>query len=144
MKEILVICFYFYSGINLIYFLIPLIDSFLNTSLDDDFLEIQYKVNNQNKNLSEKDVLINNLQNELGEYKFDNSDIQKELKILFPELKNVSFAKHLLNQNTDSTKIITVVLYQIDNKKENVDTEKIKNWLNQKLKTTNVKLIKQE
>ena len=71
-------------------------------------------------------------------------DIQKELKILFPELKNVSFGKHLLNQNTDSTKIITVVLYKIDNKKENVDTEKIKNWLNQKLKTTNVKLIKQE
>ena len=36
----------------------------------------------QNKNLSEKDILINNLQNELGDYKFDNSDIQKELKIL--------------------------------------------------------------
>lgn len=106
--------------------------------------EILDELNNQNKNLSEKDVLINNLQNELGEYKFDNSDIQKELKILFPELKNVSLGKHLLNQNTDSTKIITVVLYQIDNKKENVDTEKIKNWLNQKLKTTNVKLIKQE
>lgn len=106
--------------------------------------EILDELNNQNKNLSEKDILINNLQNELGEYKFDNSDIQKELKILFPELKNVSFGKHLLNQNTDSTKIITVVLYQIDNKKENVDTEKIRNWLNQKLKTTNVKLIKQE
>lgn len=106
--------------------------------------EILDELNNQNKNLSEKDILINNLQNELGDYKFDNSDIQKELKILFPELKNVSLGKHLLNQNTDSTKIITVVLYQIDNKKENVDTEKIRNWLNQKLKTTNVKLIKQE
>lgn len=106
--------------------------------------EILNELNNQNKNLSEKDVLINNLQNELGEYKFDNSDIQKELKILFPELKNVSFGKHLLNQNTDSTKVLTVVLYQIDNKKENVDTEKIRNWLNQKLKITNVKLIKQE
>jgi len=106
--------------------------------------EILNELNNQNKNLSEKDVLINNLQYELGEYKFDNSDIYKELKILFPELKNVSFGKHLLNQNTDSAKVLTVVLYQIDNNKENVDTEKIRNWLNQKLKTTNVKLIKQE
>jgi hypothetical protein len=106
--------------------------------------EILNELNNQNKNLSEKDVLINNLQNELGEYKFDNSDIQKELKILFPELKNVSFGRHSINQNTDSAKVLTVVLYQIDNKKENVDTEKIRNWLNQKLKTTNVKLIKQE
>ena len=106
--------------------------------------EILNELNNQNKNLSEKDILINNLQNELGEYKFDNSDIQKELKILFPELKNVSFGRHSINQNTDSAKVLTVVLYQIDNKKENVDTEKIRNWLNQKLKTTNVKLIKQE
>ena len=106
--------------------------------------EILNELNNQNKNLSEKDVLINNLQNELGEYKFDNSDIQKELKILFPELKNVSFGRHSINQNTDSAKVLTIVLYQIDNKKENVDIEKVKNWLNQKLKTTNVKLIKQE
>lgn len=106
--------------------------------------EILNELNNQNNNLSEKDIVINNLQNELGEYKFDNSDILKELKILFPELKNVSIGKHLLNQNTDSTKVLTVVLYHIDNKKENIDTEKIKNWLNQKFKTTNVKLIKQE
>ena len=48
MKEILVICFYFYSAFNLVYLLITLLDTFLNTSLDD-FLEIQYKVNNQNK-----------------------------------------------------------------------------------------------
>lgn len=106
--------------------------------------EILNELNSQNKNLSEKDILINNLQSELGEYKFDNSDIQKELKILFPELKNVSFGRHLLNQNTDSVKVLTVVLYQIDNKKENVDTEKIRKWLNQKLKTKNVKLIRQE
>ena len=49
MKEILVICFYFYSAFNLVYFLISLLDTFLNSSLNDDFLEIQYKVNNQNK-----------------------------------------------------------------------------------------------
>ena len=49
MKEILVICFYFYSAFNLVYLLITLLDTFFNTLLDD-FLEIQYKVKNQNKN----------------------------------------------------------------------------------------------
>lgn len=49
MKEILVICFYFYSAFNLVYLLITLLDTFFNTSLDDGFLKIQYKVNNQNK-----------------------------------------------------------------------------------------------
>ena len=48
MKEILVICFYFYFAFNLVYFLITLLDGFFNI-LSDDFLEIQYKVNNQNK-----------------------------------------------------------------------------------------------
>ena len=49
MKEILVICFYFYSAFNLVYLIITLLDTFFNTSLNNDFLEIQYKVNNQNK-----------------------------------------------------------------------------------------------
>lgn len=49
MKEILVICFYFYSAFNLFYLLIALLDTFFNPSLNNDFLEIQYKVNNQNK-----------------------------------------------------------------------------------------------
>lgn len=51
MKEILVICFCFYSGINLFYFLIFLFDSFFGFSLNDDFIKIQYKVNNQNKKI---------------------------------------------------------------------------------------------
>lgn len=106
--------------------------------------EILNELNNQNKNQSEKDILINNLQRELKEYKYDSSEIQKELKILFPEFKNVSIAKHLINQSTDSTKVLTIVVYQIDPKKENIDTEKITKWLNQKLKTTDLKLIKQE
>lgn len=49
MKEILVICFYFYSAFNLVYLLITLLDTFFNPSLNNDFIEIQYKVNNQNK-----------------------------------------------------------------------------------------------
>ena len=71
MKEILVTYFFIYSGINLIYFLIPLIDSFLNTSLEDDFLEIQYKVNNQNK----KFYIVGNI------------------KHLYKKLKNIDFEK---------------------------------------------------
>ena len=49
MKEILVICFYFYFAFNLVYVLITLLNTFFNTSLNDDFFETQYKVNNQNK-----------------------------------------------------------------------------------------------
>ncbi len=105
--------------------------------------EILNELNNQNKILSEKDFLINNLQNELKKYKFDNSEIHQELKILFPELKNVSFGKHLLIQNTDSTKILTVFLYQIDKPNQKIDRYKLEEWLKQKFKTTDIKIIQQ-
>ena len=105
--------------------------------------EILNELGNQNKDLTEKDILIGNLQKELTEYKFDDIETLKEISILFPELKNVSLGKHLINQNTDSTQVMTVMLYQTSDK-EKVDTKKIESWLNQKLKTKNIKLIQQE
>ena len=120
-----------------------------NTELDikqdtkDLKVEILNELGNQNKALTEKDILINNLQKELGEYKFDNEDMFKEIAILFPELKNISLGKHLLYQNTDSSKIITVVLYQTDKSKTKIDTEKMANWLKQKLNITEITMIKQ-
>ena len=105
--------------------------------------EILNELGNQNKDLTEKDILIGNLQKELTEYKFDDIETLKEISILFPELKNVSLGKHLINQNTDSTQVMTVMLYQTSDK-DKVDTKKIESWLNQKLKTKNIKLIQQE
>lgn len=70
--------------------------------------EILNELGNQNKVLSEKDVLINNLQKELNEYKVSNTETLKEIAILFPELSNVSLGKHQINTNTDSVKVITV------------------------------------
>lgn len=105
--------------------------------------EILNELGNQNKVLSEKDILITNLKKELGEYKIDYTQILKETAILFPELKNVSLGKHLITQNTNSPKTITVMVYQTSNKTK-IDTEKIKSWLNQKLNTTEIILLKQE
>ncbi len=105
--------------------------------------EILNELGNHNKVLSEKDILITNLKKELGEYKIDYTQILKETAILFPELKNVSLGKHLITQNTNSPKTITVMVYQTSNKTK-IDTEKIKSWLNQKLNTTEIILLKQE
>jgi uncharacterized hydrophobic protein (TIGR00271 family) len=106
--------------------------------------EILNELENNGKVVSEKDVLINNLQKELKEYKIDNTETIKEMSILFPELKNVSIGRHMINQTTDSLKTITVILYKLDNKKEKIDTEKIRNWLSQKLKTSDLKIVNEE
>lgn len=70
--------------------------------------------------------------------------IYKEIQILFPELKDISIGKHLINQHTDSVRAMTYLIYTVDDKNEKVDREKIEKWLNQKFNTKNVTLIKQE
>ncbi|MFC7773061.1 DUF389 domain-containing protein [Flavobacterium sp. GCM10027622] len=106
--------------------------------------EILNELGNQNKKLSEKDILINTLQNELSEYKVDNTETIKEIAILFPELKEVSIGKHITNPNTDSTKTMTVLLYQTDKTKQEIDVNKIDRWLQLKFNTTNVKIVRQQ
>ena len=69
--------------------------------------EIFDELGKQDKILSEKDILINNLHNELNKYKFDNTETIKEITILFPELKNVSIGRHITNANTDSSKTVS-------------------------------------
>lgn len=90
--------------------------------------EILNELGTQNKVLSEKDIIINNLQNEIKEFKFDDTETYKEIGILFPEAKNVSIGKFLLFPNSDSAKIETVVLFH-HQEKEEIDTLKLKKWL---------------
>lgn len=105
--------------------------------------EILNEIGNQNSNLTKRDIIINNLQKELSNYKIDNTLVLKEMAILFPEIKNVSLGKHILFQNTDSVKFMIVVLYQTEKQNTKVDIKKIERWLKQKLNTKNVKLIQE-
>lgn len=106
--------------------------------------EILDELGKQNKTLSEKDILINNLQRELGKYKVDNTETIKELSVLFPELKDVSMGTYTKNMNTDSSRITTVLLYRTDNKNQKIDIDKVQKWLSIKLKTTDIKLVRQQ
>jgi uncharacterized hydrophobic protein (TIGR00271 family) len=105
--------------------------------------EILNEIGIQNKALNEKDILINNLRKELSEYKVANAETLKEIAILFPELNNVSFGKHQIYVETDSMKVITVLLYQADDKIK-PDTEKLEKWLSQKLQTKEIEIVKKQ
>lgn len=103
--------------------------------------EILNELGWQNKVMSDKDIVINNLQKELKQYKLDNTEVLKEMAILFPELKDVSLGKLLTPVGQDSVKTTLVMLYQSD--KAKVDIEKIHKWLSQKFKTKDIKIVKQ-
>ncbi len=105
--------------------------------------EILGELAKQNKNLTDKDIMINNLQNELNEYKINDTNLFKEISIIFPELKEVSLGRHISHITDDSTQTTMVFIYQTERKKTKIDTEKLKQWLRQKLKVQDIRVIQQ-
>lgn len=108
---------------------------------DEDLkTEILNEINKKENVLSQKDIAINNLKSELNKYKLDDPTLTKELNILFPAIKNISLGKIEQYPNTDSVQIQCILLYSAP---EDIEEEKLKPWLAERLKTKNIVLIRQ-
>lgn len=103
--------------------------------------QILDELTKQNKMLSTQDSLITKLQSELNSYKFNNTEVMQEIKILFPELKEFSIGRHTQNTKKDSTQSEIVLLYQTKLKNQKIDKDKLYNWLQQKFKTNGIKIV---
>lgn len=108
---------------------------------EDIKAEILNEINKQNTAVSEKDVTINNLRQELEKYTVNEPGVVKELNVLFPELKDVSLGKIERYAGTDSTKVEWLVLYHLEKGAKQTDKTKIKSWLNERLKVQNILLL---
>lgn len=80
-----------------------------------------------------KDIQIHNLKNERQLHNDENSNVLKEIGILFPNLKQVSISKQSAN-NIDRV----VLVYQTD---QNTEIEKLRNWLKIKFENKEVVLV---
>ncbi|MEG0188514.1 MAG: hypothetical protein RR668_07630, partial [Algoriella sp.] len=80
----------------------------------------------------------NLLNTELKQYKFDDPELVKEVKVLFPEIAEISFGKVNNYFSIDSTFQSTVVIYKVNKK---IDTSKLMQWLQLKFSDNNVQLI---
>ncbi|MCB9202909.1 MAG: DUF389 domain-containing protein [Flavobacteriales bacterium] len=104
-------------------------------NLKDDILnELKfYKIKD------DKEVIINKLKSELEIYKFDNTQLIKEVGAVFPNVENVSLAFHSFYQDTDSTKIIPVLVVKKreittkEEQKDSIDEKKLVDWMKQRL-----------
>lgn len=117
----------------------------INFRQDDADLksEILSELSKQDHSLTEKDLTINSLRQELSKYKVEEPGLKKELLILFPELQSVTLGKIERFAETDSAKIEWLVLYRLTDGKEIKESVKITNWLNERLDTQNVKLLRE-
>lgn len=91
-----------------------------------------------------KDAMIANLKKQIADAKVDNAKILAEVKILFPEVSNISIAKHTFNEGTDSLKTIPVMVYQAKTKLSYEAKIKLSAWLKQKLQSKNLEIYEEQ
>jgi len=111
------------------------------TDLKRDILnEISFK----NKTMGEKDLIINQLKNQITDSKFDNDALLAETKILFPDIENIAIANTVSNENKPAKKEVVIILYQINKDLNSSEKEKFTSWLKNKFETESLEIYKRE
>jgi len=100
--------------------------------------EILNEINKTNNNISEKDIAISKLREELDSYKISDSTLVQEIKILFPKIKDISYGKIEQYPQTDSANLRFLVLFN----GEDINQEQLKSWLQKRLNQNNLELLK--
>lgn len=100
--------------------------------------EILSQINSNNNTLSEKDLTINRLRNELNLYTMSEENLDKEIKVLYPEIKTIYFGRLNDAAIKDSIQMIPVVIYTAA---EKLNEENLTNWLKVKLNEPHVKVM---
>ncbi|MEP7254319.1 MAG: TIGR00341 family protein [Ferruginibacter sp.] len=90
---------------------------------------------------NEKDNRIVELENKIAADSFNNKQIFKEAKALFPVINALSVSKHTFYFAKDSMAINTVLLYKAGKELNETDKEKFLNWLKEKLSKDSIKVI---
>jgi uncharacterized hydrophobic protein (TIGR00271 family) len=109
------------------------------TDLKSDILN---EINFNKSVLSKKDVTILNLKNQIANNTYDNRALLAEVKILFPEIENISLSNHTFDENTDSTRTVPVVIYKSKVGIEKPSEKKLALWLKQRLVKNEIEIFR--
>jgi uncharacterized hydrophobic protein (TIGR00271 family) len=104
--------------------------------------DILNQIKSSENEMSLKDVKIMQLEKELTQNKFDNHQILKETRVLFPAISSLSINKSSLVNQKDSITTITAVIYDGNKVLNTAESEKLKLWLNERLSVKDVELFK--
>lgn len=111
------------------------------TALKGDILK---QIRSNENEVNAKDVKIMQLEKELAKTKFDNPQLLKEARVLFPDVTSLSVANTQFAIKKDSIADVTAVLYETPAPLKEADSQKLREWLNQRLVVKNVMLFKKE
>ncbi len=102
--------------------------------------DILNEVNKNENYKNDKDQRILELEQKLTAITFDNKQLFSEINIIFPNIKSVSLSNQS-NTSTDTTIVMTTLLYNSNPKLNEKDKTKLKNWLVQKYKLQQIELV---
>ena len=91
-----------------------------------------------------KDITINQLKNEIASNKYNDKALLDEIKIIFPEIENISISNHTFIKNKDSAYVRPVLIYNSKTNLSNESKRKLKFWLQKRLSKAKIEIYKQE
>ena len=124
---------------NLKNFKLPNTELIIRQKESDIDKEMLSEINKNKASLSNKDIKINQLKEELAQYKYTDPTFAKEMQVLFPSIDDFYFGKLNLLSNKDSLQTATVLLYTL--KKDTIkgkevtkeiDAARLQQWLAEK------------
>ncbi|QSB25253.1 DUF389 domain-containing protein [Flavobacterium sp. CLA17] len=104
--------------------------------------DILNQIKSSENEMNVKDVKIMQLEKELTKNKFDNRQILKETRVLFPVISSLAITKSTLINQKDSTTAITAVIYDAAKNLNKTENEKLQKWLNERLSVKDVELFR--
>ena len=110
------------------------------TDLKSDILN---EINFNKSSLSEKDVTILSLKNQIEANNYNTTKLLAEMKILFPTIENISISNHVFNAATDSIQTVPILIYKSKNELEQAEKNKIMQWLKQRLSKKHIEMYRQ-
>ena len=106
-------------------------------SLKGDILN---EINGSHK-VDDRDIRIADLEYEIGMNRFDDANIYKESKILFPTIEKFSIANHNILLPKDSVYKETVVIISGKKQMDENERKKFEDWLKVKLKLKRIQVL---
>jgi hypothetical protein len=102
------------------------------------------QIHSGKSNLDAKDIKITQLKNEIESNEYNNKALLNEIKIIFPEVENISISNHTFNKNTDSSYVNPVLIYESRTNLSEPSNQKLKLWLQKRLSKEKIEIYRQE
>ena len=105
--------------------------------------DIMNEVKTNEVAVSEKDLQIKLLQDQISKNTFDNKQILDEAKTIFPDIKSLSLAYHTFSNDSDSVSIkIPVMIYESDKVLKKDDLPRLEDWLKERLNLDSLEIYR--